>query len=127
TKDRLQPRIRETAKILWFVYAGLTALLAALFLFGGMSLFDAANHALTTMPTGGYSTRNASMGAFTPFAQWAAIVFMYLGGINFALHYRALRSGARAYWHDGEWRPQSRAIPSASPLVAVPRTAPGAR
>lgn len=126
TKDRLQPRIRETAKILWFVYAGLTALLAALFLFGGMSLFDAANHALTTMPTGGYSTRSESMGAFTPFAQWAAIVFMYLGGINFALHYRALRSGARAYWHDGEWRLYTGVILCASLLVAVTLLAPGA-
>jgi trk system potassium uptake protein len=67
TTDRLRPRIRETARLLWVVYLALTGLLVALFRFGGMSGFDALNHALTTMPTGGFSTRNDSMAAFSAY------------------------------------------------------------
>ena len=104
TTDRLRPRIRETAKLLWTVYAALTAAVTVLFLFGGMSAFDAVNHALTTMPTGGFSTRNASMAAFGPYVQWVTILFMYLAGTSFTLHYRLLHRGPRAYWRDAEWR-----------------------
>ncbi|MEX2571131.1 MAG: TrkH family potassium uptake protein [Gemmatimonadota bacterium] len=125
TKDRLRPRIRETAKLLWMVYAGLTLLLVALFLIGGMSFFDAVNHALTTLPTGGFSTRNASMGAFPPFIHWVTVVFMYLAGINFALHYRALRAGWQPYWRDGEWRLYTTIIAAATLLVAVTTHVPG--
>ena len=70
TTDRLRPRIRETARLLWVVYAVLTVVLALLFAIAGMPLLDAASHALTTMPTGGFSTRNASMAGFSPFIQW---------------------------------------------------------
>jgi trk system potassium uptake protein len=119
TPDRLRPRIRETAKLLWEVYAGLTAVLAALFLFGGMSPFDAVNHALTTLPTGGFSTRNASMGAFSPFIQWVTVVFMYLAGINFTLHYRALSRGGVPYWRDPEWRLYSGFLLAGIALVAL--------
>jgi trk system potassium uptake protein len=104
TPDRLRPRIRETARLLWIVYAGLTVVAGALYALGGMSWFDALNHAFTTLPTGGFSTRNASMGDFSPFIQWVAILFMYLAGINFTLHYRALTRGTRPYLRDPEWR-----------------------
>ena len=104
TTDRLRPRIRETAKLLWVVYAALTAILTALFLAGGMSFFDAVNHAFTTMPTGGFSTRNASMGAFSPFIQWVTIVFMFLAGTSFTLHYRLLSRGPWIYPRNSEWR-----------------------
>jgi trk system potassium uptake protein len=119
TTDRLRPRIRETAKLLWVVYAVLTALLAALYAFGGMSFLDAVNHALTTMPTGGFSTRNASMGAFSPAIQWIAIVFMYLAGTSFTLHYRTLGRGPKAYWRDTEWRLYTGIILAASAGVAL--------
>jgi trk system potassium uptake protein len=81
---------------------GLTGVLAVLYLLGGMTLFDAVNHALTTMPTGGFSTRNASMAAFSPYIQWVTIVFMFLAGTSFTLHYRVLGRGpgvlARPEW-----------------------------
>ncbi|HEV2147285.1 MAG TPA: TrkH family potassium uptake protein [Longimicrobiaceae bacterium] len=119
TADRLRPRIRETAKLLWAVYAALTGVLAALFLFGGMSLYEAVNHALTTMPTGGFSTRNASMGAFSPYIQWVTIVFMYLAGTSFTLHYRLLGRGPRVYWRDTEWRLYTGIILAGTAVVAL--------
>jgi trk system potassium uptake protein len=125
TKDRLRPRIRETAKALWLVYAGLSVVLATLFLLGGMSAFDAVNHSLTTMPTGGFSTRNESMGAFSPFVQWVTILFMFLAGINFTLHYRALSRRGLPYWSDGEWRLYAGIIVGASTLVAIATYSPG--
>ncbi|MEN8376528.1 MAG: TrkH family potassium uptake protein [Gemmatimonadota bacterium] len=104
TPERLQPRITQTAKLLWYVYAGLTALQAGLFMLGGMGPFDAVTHSFTTLSTGGFSTRSASMAAFpSPFIQYVTIVFMYLAGINFALHFRAL-TGRPRYFQDSEWR-----------------------
>lgn len=118
TTDRLRPRIRETAKLLWTVYAALTVILAVLFLLGGMSLFDAVNHALTTMPTGGFSTRNASMAAFGPSVQWVTILFMFLAGTSFTLHYRLLHRGPAAYWRSSEWRIYSGIILAGTAIVA---------
>jgi trk system potassium uptake protein len=126
TKDRLRPRIRETAKALWAVYAGLTVAVGLLFLAGGMGPFDAVNHALTTMPTGGFSTRNESMGAFSPFVQWVTIVFMFLAGVNFTLHYRAVTRRALPYLSDGEWRLYTGVIVGACVLVAIVTHRPGA-
>lgn len=102
--DRLKPRIRETAKLLWLVYAGLTLLLVLLYVGGGMSIFDALNHALTCLPTGGFSTRNDSLAGFSPFIQWVTILFMFLAAINFTLHFRALTRGVRPYLRDPEFR-----------------------
>ncbi|CAN5799000.1 TrkH family potassium uptake protein [soil metagenome] len=104
TADRLRPRIQETAKLLWVVYLALTLLLAVLLLLGGMTVFEAVNHALTTLPTGGFSTRNESMAAYSGFIQWVTILFMFLAGTSFTLHYRALGRGPRSYLRDTEWR-----------------------
>lgn len=103
TPERLRPRIAQTAKLLWFVYVGLTGLLAALYLLGGMGLFDAVNHAFSTMATGGFSTKNTSMAGMSPFIQWVTILFMYLAGVNYALHFRAV-TGRPPYLKDEEWR-----------------------
>jgi trk system potassium uptake protein TrkH len=104
TVERLRPRITQTAKLLWFVYVGLTGAEAVLFLFGGMGLFDAVNHAFSTLSTGGFSTKNASIAAFdSAYIHWVTIVFMYLAGINFSLHFRAA-SGRPVYFRDHEWR-----------------------
>lgn len=127
TADRLRPRIRETAKLLWLVYAGLTVVLVVLFMLGGMSLFDALNHALTTMPTGGFSTRNASMAAFSPYIQWVTILFMFLAGTSFTLHYRTVSRGVNAYVKDTEWRLYAGIIVIGSAIVASITYAPGAR
>ena len=105
TPERLTPRIAQTAKLLWYVYLTLTVVLALLLLLGGMGGFDAVNHAFTTMPTGGFSPRNASIAAFdSPFIQYTITFFMYLAGINFVLHFRALTGHPRAYLESAEWR-----------------------
>ena len=105
TPERLQPRIRQTASILWRVYVGLTATQAVLYMFGGMDWYDAATHAFATMPTGGFSTRTASIGAFTsPYIQYVTVIFMYLAGVNFSLHYRALKGRPHSFLLDEEWR-----------------------
>jgi trk system potassium uptake protein len=119
TTDRLRPRIRDTAKLLWVVYAVLTAAAALLYLVGGMTPFDAVNHALTTLPTGGFSTRSESLGAFPPFVQWVAIVFMLLAGTSFTLHYRTLTRGVHTYWRDTEWRLYAGIVVAATLVVAV--------
>jgi trk system potassium uptake protein len=92
--ERLSVSIRETARRLWVLYAGLTAVLAGLlacYWLGGldaeMTPFDAISHAFTTMPTGGFSPRAGSVGEFAPITQWTVIVFMVVGGTNFALLY----------------------------------------
>ena len=90
TKDKLHPRVKETAKRLWGIYVIFTFTEMILLLIGGMNLFDAINHSLTTMATGGFSTKNANTAYFTsPFIQYVFIVFMLLAGMNFTIHYLA--------------------------------------
>ncbi|MDT8368212.1 MAG: TrkH family potassium uptake protein [Longimicrobiales bacterium] len=104
TPERLRPRVTQTAKLLWVVYFALTAVQAGLYAAGGMGWFDAWAHAFTTLSTGGFSPRNASLAAFSdPWTQWVTILFMYLAGINFALHFRAV-TGRFDYIRDIEWR-----------------------
>jgi len=88
--DKLTPRISETAKRLWLIYLGLTLTQLA-FLWPVVGGFDAINHALTTMASGGFSTLNESVGQFgSVYVEWVVIVFMILSGINFGLYYRIL-------------------------------------
>ncbi len=90
--DKLQPRIKETAKRLWYIYLGLTLAEMVLLWAGGMTFYDAINHALTTMATGGFSTKNASIAYFdSPFIQYVIIVFMFLAGTNFTMSYFILK------------------------------------
>ena len=103
--DKLKPRIRDTSVILWKVYALITLAEVLLLLLGGMSLFDALNHAFTTLPTGGFSTKNASVAYFdSAYFDWVIVVFMVLAGINFSLHYQVLRGKPLAFWRDSECR-----------------------
>lgn len=103
--ERLSPRIAQTAKYLWSVYAGLTVSLIVLLLVGGLGVFDAVTHALTTLPTGGFSPKNDSIAAFeSPFVQYTIILFMYLAGVNFVLHFRAMSGRPGAYPRSAEWR-----------------------
>lgn len=102
--DRLKPRIATTARLLWGVYALFTAVLFVAYLLLGMSAFEAVNHAMSALATGGFSTRTASLGAFSPAIQWVTILFMLIAGTNFTLHY-ALLSGRWSAWaSDAEWR-----------------------
>ena len=105
TKDRIEPRMASTAKMLWGVYMLLTGVLLLLLHALGVSWFDALCHAMTTMSTGGFSTHTASVAAFDSAAvEGVLIVFMLLGGINFSLHYRALRGELAPWWRDSEIR-----------------------
>jgi trk system potassium uptake protein len=105
TKDRIEPRMASTAKMLWGVYTILIVVLIALLRLGGMDWFDAVCHSFTTLATGGFSTRTASIAAFdSVYIESVVTVFMLLAGINFALHYRALRGEVFAWWKDGEIR-----------------------
>jgi trk system potassium uptake protein TrkH len=127
TPERLQPRIAQTAKLLWFVYAGLTAAQASLYLFGGLSLFEAVTHAFSTMSTGGFSPKSASIAAYdSAYIQYVTIAFMFLAGINFSLHYRAFSSRGRIYISDAEFRFYGLLVLGGAALVTVLVLASGA-
>jgi len=105
TADRLTPRIQDTAKLLWGVYVLLSAIETGLLMTGGMSFFDAINHTFTTMATGGFSTRNASVAAFgSAYIDWVITLFMFLAGVNFTLHYLALQGRLSDFWRNEEFR-----------------------
>ena len=88
--DQFTPRIASTAKILLLVYCGLTLAETILLLFGGMETFDAVCHSFSTISTGGFSTKNDSIATYNAMIQLIIIVFMFLAGCNFILHFRAL-------------------------------------
>jgi trk system potassium uptake protein TrkH len=91
-KGKLTAKITDTAKWLWFMYFGFTVLELILLKMAGMSFYDALCHAFATLGTGGFSTRNASVGAYNSAAvDWIITVFMFLAGINFSLYYSAIR------------------------------------
>ena len=103
--DKLTPRIKDTALLLWKVYVLFTALQVVLLLLGGMNLFDAVCHAFATMATGGFSTKNASIGHFqSVYIDVVVIAFMFLAGMNFALHYSLLRGRPVRLLRDPEFR-----------------------
>lgn len=94
TKDKLGPRIQETAKLLWIVYVLISLACFGLLWAAGMSIFDAACHMFGTMATGGFSTYNSSVAHFhSPLIEYIIIFFMLISGISFSLHYRAMILG----------------------------------
>jgi trk system potassium uptake protein TrkH len=119
TVEKLTPRISQTARILWLLYCGLTAAHTLLLLAGGMSLFDALAHSFSTVSSGGFSTKNASLGHFdSAYIEWVTIIFMFLAGASFTLHFRALRGRSlKPYGRDNEFTYYSLAILVASALV----------
>ncbi|MDC0160729.1 TrkH family potassium uptake protein [Gemmatimonadales bacterium] len=116
--ERLRPRITQTAKLLWLVYFGMTAAIGLLYLLGGMSSFDAINHAFSTVATGGFSTKNTSFAEMSSFIQWVTIIFMYIGGVNYALHFRAI-TGDMRYLQDEEWKFFTIVLVSAAGIVTT--------
>ena len=103
TADRLTPRIQDTARLLWGVYALVTLAGILLLWIGEMDLYDAVCHTFTAVSTGGFSTRNASMGAFNNYSQIIIILVMAAGGANFSLHYYALKGKAKNYLRSEEF------------------------
>ncbi len=104
--DKLSPRIADTAHYLWFVYIVLTISCAIGYYWGGMNTYDAIAHSFTTVSTGGFSTHDASMGYFnSPTLLIISDIFMMLGAISFALHFRVGRAkNVYLYWRDEETR-----------------------
>ncbi len=103
--DKVRPRIAETARRLWAIYFGFTALECALLWAAGMSFFEALNHSLTTLATGGFSTRDLSVGGFdSPLIEWIITAFMLIAGINFVVHHRLLTGRFYRVWRDTELR-----------------------
>jgi trk system potassium uptake protein TrkH len=103
--EKLTPRISQTAKALWGIYALLTGAEVAVLCGLGMSPFEAVNHSFTTLATGGFSTRNSSVAAYdSPMIEWVITAFMLLGGVNFALHFQFLRGRVRKVLRDPELR-----------------------
>jgi trk system potassium uptake protein TrkH len=103
--DKLKPRIRETASVLWKVYALISLAQVVLLIIGGMTFYDALCHTFTTMPTGGFSTKNASIAHYdSVYFDGVFIFFMLMAGINFSLHYQLLKGKPLAFWRDSEFR-----------------------
>jgi trk system potassium uptake protein TrkH len=103
--SKITPRVTDTARRLWMIYIGLTVAECLLLTLAGTGFFDAVCHSLTTVSTGGFSTRNESVGAFgSPLVEWIVIFFMACGGINFVLHYRLITGQLRDVARDDELR-----------------------
>ncbi len=103
--DKMTPKIKETAKILWSIYLLFTVVETGLLMFGGMSLFDASTHTFGTLATGGFSTRAKSVGAFhSPFIHIVITVFMVLAGMNFNLYYKLASGKIKEFFKDTEMR-----------------------
>ena len=105
TPDKIAPRVRQTAKTLWGVYALLSGLQALLLLGGGLNLHEALCQTFSTMATGGFSTRTDSIAGFNSlFVESVVVVFMLVAGTNFSLHYHSLRGRVSDYWKSEEFR-----------------------
>jgi len=118
--DKLTPRIKETARNLWGLYMLFTLIQTILLFAGGMTFFDAINHSLTTMATGGYSTKQASVGFFTsPYLQYVIIFFMFVAGTNFTLSYAVITGKATKIFKDEEFRFYTIVVLLFSLLIAV--------
>lgn len=105
-KEKMTPRVADTAKRLWYIYLGLTIACAIAYALAGMPLFDAIGHSFSTVAIGGFSTHDASIGFYeSSLIEMIAVVFMLISGVNFALHYLAFRSKSlSSYFEDSEFR-----------------------
>ncbi|NOY48609.1 MAG: TrkH family potassium uptake protein [Chlorobi bacterium] len=104
--DKLHPRIADTAKRLWLIYFGYTAAETILLNVAGMSFFDAINHSMATLSTGGFSTKNASIAYWNgkPIIQYIIMLFMFLAGTNFVLSYFAFKGRVQKVIKDEEFK-----------------------
>ncbi len=118
--DKLVPRLSQTVSILWGVYVLFTGAETVLLWLGGMSVFDSVCHSFATLATGGFSTKNASIAAFdSDYIRWVIIVFMYLAGINFLLHFSALRGNIKDMFTNREFRFYNGVIAAAIIIITL--------
>lgn len=118
-KGKVASRISTNAKVLWAIYLGMTLVQAVLLRMSGMDWFDAACHSFSTVGTGGFSTRNASVGAFgNVAAEWICTVFMLLASVNFALYFHLFTGKAGEMFKDSELRTFAAIVAVATAAVA---------
>jgi trk system potassium uptake protein TrkH len=128
--DKLRPRLGQTAKILWSVYVGFSAVEVFVLWLSGMTFYDALCTTFSTMSTGGFSPHSESIAFFqSSLIEYIVIFFMFVAGANFALHYWVLRGGANHLFRDSEFRLYTCIVFGATLLIALvlwtARTVPG--
>jgi len=118
-KDRLTPKLRNTAIALWKIYLSLTVLCAVGYFLSGMSIFDAVSHSFSTVAIGGFSTHDGSIGYFNSAAiETIAMIFMFLAGINFSLHFVAWNNRSLVdYIKDSEFKTYAMVLICSSIIV----------
>ncbi|MDH3588035.1 MAG: TrkH family potassium uptake protein [Gammaproteobacteria bacterium] len=118
---KLTPRITETAKALWYIYLGITVVCVLAYIAAGMTVFDAIGHGFSTVAIGGFSTHDASIGYFdSELIEMIAVVFMFIAGINFSLHFLGWRTATVAnYLRDPEFRAFVTVLGSLTLLVTL--------
>jgi trk system potassium uptake protein TrkH len=103
TKDKLTPKIQNTALILWSIYIGFSVIETILLLIGGMDLYDSVTVTFSTMAAAGFCVKNSSIGTFNSlYVDIVVTTFMMIGGANFALYYKAMTGKLKSVWRDGE-------------------------
>ena len=105
TKDKIHPRIKETAKRLWVIYLGLTLAQTVILMCCGLNFYESINHAMTTNSTGGFSTQDSSIAAFnSPIVEYVIVFFMFFAGTNFTLLYFLLKRKVKFLWQNDEFK-----------------------
>jgi len=105
TVDKITPKITETAKLLWFIYTGMTVCETLLLMAGGMNLFDSFTHTFGTLATGGFSPKNSSVGHYnSAYIHWVITFFMILAGTNFSIHFRFITGDIRPVLKNTEFK-----------------------
>lgn len=118
TEDKLKPRIRDTARILWMVYFVISFMQVVALLLAGTSLYDALNHMFATMACGGFSNYALSVGAFeSPLVEYIITFFTFVAGANFALYYRAIHTDKNLLFKDEEFQLYTTLILTASGIL----------
>ncbi|MCL3782108.1 TrkH family potassium uptake protein [Prolixibacteraceae bacterium JC049] len=117
--EKIKPKIVHNAQHLWIIYMILTVVEMLLLVLGGMGLFDATCHAFGTIATGGFSTRNLSVAAYSPYIQYVITLFMFLSGVNFLLHARLIKGDYKSFFKNEEFRLYTGIILVVSILIAV--------
>ncbi len=102
--EKVAPRVKNTAIILYVIYIGMTILEIILLMFGDLDFYEASVHAFGTVGTGGFSSKNSSIGYYSPYVQWVITIFMFASGTNFALYYLLLKGKGKRALKDEEFR-----------------------
>ena len=102
--DKLTPRVKQTATLLWTIYFGLIIIQTIVLMIEGLTFYDSITHSFTTIATAGFSTNPNSIGAYQPIVQYTIVLFMIIAASSFSLHYLAIRRGRVEYFKDREFK-----------------------